>query len=484
MIDPNLGFDPREVKKSLARRDFWHYCEFMLPAFYKPERAFLREIAHKLQDFYENSHKHILIINAPPRHGKSLTAQNFVEWILGRNPHEQIMTASYNSILSTTFSKKVRDTIQQQKIDQHTPTYSEIFTTKIKHGEASANIWATEGNPTQNYIATSPDATATGFGATLLIIDDIIKSASEAYNQNTLDKHWEWFTNTALQRLEQGGKIIVIMTRWATGDLAGRIMERYDPEDIEIFTAKAVQDNGEMLCPEILDRKAYELKTQEMNPDIVEANYNQKPLDVKGRLYADIFKEWASLPPELENAPVYNFTDTADTGTDFLCSINYKVLDKTAYILDIVFSDEPMETTENLVTDLFVDGKVYKAEIESNNGGRGFARTIKQKVNNRGHFFKLETPTQTHNKESRILTSSSWVQENVIFPIGWKQRHRDFSRQLLTYNRKGKNPHDDALDVLASIYERVCGRMEVKVIDKASLGLNPNARNRRKPYWH
>ena len=311
MIDPRLGFDPREVKKSLARRDFWHYCEFMLPAFYKPDREFLREITRKLQDFYENSEKHILIINAPPRHGKSLTAQNFVEWILGKNPREQIMTASYNSILSTTFSKKVRDTIQQQKIDDHTPTYSEIFSTKIKHGEASANIWATEGNPTQNYIATSPDATATGFGATLLIIDDIIKSASEAYNQNALDKHWEWFTNTALQRLEAGGKIIVIMTRWATGDLAGRIIERYDPEDIEILTAKAIQENGEMLCPEILDKKAYELKTQEMNPDIVEANYNQQPIDIKGRLYSDTFKEWATLPPELETAPVYNFTDTA-----------------------------------------------------------------------------------------------------------------------------------------------------------------------------
>ena len=180
---------------------------------------------------------------------------------------------------------------------------------------------------------------------------------------------------------------------------------------------------------------------------------------------------------------VYNFTDTADTGTDYLCSINYKVKDKTAYILDIVFTDEPMEETENQVAELFTQGEVYKAEIESNNGGRGFARTVKQKVNANGHFFKLETPTQTKNKESRILTSSSWVQENVIFPLGWKQKHREFSRQVLSYNRKGKNPHDDALDVLASIYERVCGKMEVKTIDKAELGLS-NRRRAKKPYWH
>lgn len=316
-----------------------------------------------------------------------------------------------------------------------------------------------------------------------MIIDDIIKSASEAYSQNTLDKHWEWFTNTALQRLEAGGKIIIIMTRWATGDLAGRIIERYDPEDIEIFTAKAVQANGEMLCPEILSRKEFDLKTHEMNPDIVEANYNQQPIDIKGRLYSDTFKEWTTLPPELETAPVYNFTDTADTGTDFLCSINYKIKDKTAYILDIVFTDEPMEETENQVAELFTQGEVYKAEIESNNGGRGFARTVKQKVNANGHFFKLETPTQTKNKESRILTSSSWVQENVIFPIGWKQKHREFSRQVLSYNRKGKNPHDDALDVLASIYEQVYGKMEVKTIDKSELGIS-GRRRAKKPYWH
>ena len=75
------------------------------------------------------------------------------------------------------------------------------------------NLWSLE-NGYNNYLSTSPTGTATGFGASLLIIDDLIKNAEEAYNENVKEKHWDWFTNTILSRLEEGGKIIIIMTRF------------------------------------------------------------------------------------------------------------------------------------------------------------------------------------------------------------------------------------------------------------------------------
>ncbi|ETJ26097.1 hypothetical protein Q604_UNBC17527G0001, partial [human gut metagenome] len=108
-----------------------------------------------------------------------------------------------------------------------------------------------------SYLATSPDGSSTGFGATLLIIDDIIKNAEEAYNENVKESHWSWFTNTMLSRLEEGGKIIIIMTRWASDDLAGRAIEHFkdDPKfKSKVIMMKAVQEDGSMLCPEVLSK--------------------------------------------------------------------------------------------------------------------------------------------------------------------------------------------------------------------------------------
>ena len=101
-----------EAKKELARREFFYFCHLTAPSFYKSEREFLVRLCNEMQSFYE-SDENALIINLPPRHGKSRTASMFVEWVLGRNQSEKIMTGSYNETLSTTFSKAVRNAIQE-----------------------------------------------------------------------------------------------------------------------------------------------------------------------------------------------------------------------------------------------------------------------------------------------------------------------------------------------------------------------------------
>ena len=120
------------------------------------------------------------------------------------------------------FSKAVRNTISEIKADPDRIVYNDIFPDiKIKKGDGAMNLWSLEGQYS-NYLATSPTGTATGFGADIIIIDDLIKNAEEANNENVLEKHWEWFTNTMLSRLETNGKIIIIMTRWHSNDLAGK----------------------------------------------------------------------------------------------------------------------------------------------------------------------------------------------------------------------------------------------------------------------
>ncbi|NLY80103.1 MAG: phage terminase large subunit [Lysinibacillus sp.] len=439
-----------------AKDNFFKFCNVLAPSFYKESRTFLVHMCYEMQDFYESDDE-VLIINDPPRHGKSRTASMFAQWVFGQNKEEKIMTGSYNETLSTTFSKAVRNGISEAKGDKDKIVYSDIFPdVRIKHGDGAMNLWSLEGGY-NNYLATSPTGTATGFGASLLIIDDLIKNAEEAFNESVLDKHWEWFTNTMLSRLEEGGKIIIIMTRWSSKDLAGRALEHFKEEGKKVrhINMKALQDDGTMLCDEILSRKSYESKVRAMSPEIASANYQQEPIDMKGRLYSS-FKTYDGELPEFKE--IKNYTDTADTGDDFLCSINYGVtFNNEAYVLDILYTKAPMEETEPATAKMLYEGKVNWADIESNNGGRGFARSVERilKEQYRSNFTRVESFYQSKNKQARILSNATWVMDHIYFPADWRYRWPEYFKAMTEYQREGKNKHDDAPDATTGIAEKI-----------------------------
>ena len=367
------------------------------------------------------------------------------------------MTGSYNETLSSTFAKQVRDMIATEQT-QGVTVYRDIFPdTKIKYGEASMNKWALEGSQVANYLATSPTGTATGFGADLIVIDDLIKNSEEAYNSNVLEKHIDWFTNTMLSRTEKGFKLIIIMTRWASNDLAGFILSNYD--DVVHINYKAINDDGTPLDEETLSLEDFEFKTKNMAKEIVYANYQQEPIDIKGRLYSSI-KTYNQLPMDSNNNLLFtaykNYTDTADTGEDYLCSICYGVYNKEAYILDVLYTKEPMEITEPATAKILMDNNIKEADIESNNGGRGFARAVEryllEKYNS--NCCKVRWFHQTQNKRARILSNATWVMEHIYFPVNWADRWTEFYKAITTYQKEGKNKHDDGPDVLTGIAEK------------------------------
>lgn len=436
-----------QARLELARRDFFEYCKLTASDFYKEERVFLQNLCYQLQDFYKSDEK-VCVINMPPRHGKSRTAGKFVEWILGTNPNEKIMTGSYNEDLSSSFAKSVRDTIASEKTEG-VIVYNDIFpNTKIKDGEATQKKWALAGSKVANYLATSPTGTATGFGCTIMIIDDLIKNAKEAYNENTLKNHIDWFNNTMLSRTENGFKLIIIMTRWSSNDLAGYVLENYS--NVRHINYKAVQKDGSMLCKDVLSKEDYEFKTKNMNKDIVYANYQQEPIDVKNRLYTT-FKTYEKLPPAHY---VMNYTDTADEGNDYLCSIDYQMYNNEYYILDVIFTQEPMEVTEPAVAKMLTKDNVGNANIESNNGGRGFARNVQKELKQlKNTHTKVNWFHQGENKIARILSNSTGVMNNIYFPINWEDKWPEFAKHLKHYVRTGKNEHDDAEDCLTGVYE-------------------------------
>lgn len=457
----------REAKLELARRDFWEYCKVKASDFYTEDRSYLKLFCNALVDFYYSDNK-IFVCNMPPRHGKSRTAQLFVGWILGKNPNEKIMTGSYNETLSTTFSRGVRNEIQERVADKNRIVYTDIFpNNRIKRGDGASNLWSLEGHH-NNYLATSPGGTATGFGATLLIIDDLIKNADEAYNETVLDNHWQWFTNTMLSRLEKGGKVIIIMTRWHSKDLAGRALDHYATIGAKIshINMATPQEDGDMLCDGVLDRESYDLIAATMGEDIVAANYQQKPIDLKGRLYTAI-KTYKDIPRDKPTGsnelgePLFvdirSYTDTADKGDDYLCNIVYGVYNYECYVLDVMYTKDPMEITEPLLAKTLHTHKVNTADIESNNGGRGFGRSVERLLRDihKTNRTNVNLFHQSKNKKARILSNSTWVMNHVYFPENWRDRWSEFHKAIYEYQKEGKNKHDDAADALTGVAEKV-----------------------------
>lgn len=462
-IDIQLAI--KGAKIELARREFFFYCQLKAPKFYADDREYLKTLCEEMQRF-RDSDEDILIINMPPRHGKSFTATNFVEWILGKNIKEQVMTGSYNEDFSAEFSKEVRNTITKLS-DGDEIVYSDIFpNTRIAQGESQAKKWALV-NGFKTYLATSPNGSATGRGASYIIIDDLIKNAYEAHNDISLEKQWKWFTDTMLSRLEQGGKLIIIMTRWSEKDLAGRALKELKNVGYKIkhVCMKALQDDGSMLCEKVLDRRRYDLKTKAMSKDIAEANYNQNCINLEGRLYTS-FKEYSLSKDEREWQGIKCYIDTADKGADYLCCIIYGLYNKQPYILDVYYTKQPMEITEQEVAKRIVKFQVNDCLIEGNNGGEGFKRSVERIVRQELNSTKCRFKTfhQSKNKEARILSNATWVMDNIYYPEGWGNMWPEYYEAMYSYQREGKNEHDDAPDATTGVAEQCTSKSGIRIL--------------------
>ena len=173
-----------------------------------------------------------------------------------------------------------------------------------------------------------------------------------------------------------------------------------------------------------------------------------------GMMYERGFKEYEEIPISKRKVRK-NYTDTADTGEDFLCSVCYVETEDHCYVTDVLYTNKPMEYGESATARMLIANSTEYAEIESNNGGRGFARNVESLVNAEGHAeITISSFYQGLNKQTRIFTNSNKVQNLILFPKGWKEKWPDFARSLLGFKKEGKNAHDDAPDVITGIAEK------------------------------
>lgn len=456
----------REARLEMCRRDFYFFCKTLQKKFYVTETnssEHLKILCDTLQDFVFNDKKHdTLVINMGPRHGKSFTMSNFCDFYLGHRPEGHVMVGTYNEKLSTKFAKTVRNTIQEKKSSDGTIVYSDIFPgTKIKYGEAAANLWSLDGeNSYDSFLSTSPNGSSTGFASTLTIIDDLVQDAKEAYNPRKLQEHWDWFNNTMISRLEKGGKIIIMATRWHSQDLSGRVIEEFG-DRVRVLTMKTClsEETHEMLCPKLLPWEEYIKKISTMDKRIALANYQQICIDTDSVLYKNLheydYNEFIKNP-DGKLLEKYCYIDTADTGSDYECAISFTLDWKKhrIYILDVLYTQDPMEITEEELAKRFKNNRINIARFEQNNGGRGHARAVERITQEKYKNFLTQITYfhQSNNKVARIRSNASTACSFLYFPSNWNIIWPEFYRDLSKFDID-TSEHDDCADALTGVIE-------------------------------
>ncbi len=413
-----------------------------------------------------------LIITMPPQHGKSLGATTLLPaYLLGLNPDLRIAIASYSASLACKFNRRVQRIIESKE-------YGAIFPqTTIKKGAKPPNYIRTAEeveiiDHDGSLLSVGREGSLTGNRVDCFIIDDLYKDAKEANSPIVRESCLEWYTSVVRTRTHNDSSELIVFTRWHEEDLIGSIckkeawqpLERWeqidnaDPNCWLYLNFEALKRSpSSQVDPRTQDealwpaRQSSELLLEKrtLDPLRFECMYQGHPSTPEGLLYGDNFETYTSLPHQIMRRA--NYTDTADMGDDYLCSICYSVAAGAIYITDVVYTREPMEVSEPLVATMLLENNTSLATIESNNGGRGFARAVGKLA----PIVKIEWFHQSANKEARILSNSATVVRNIYMPEGWQRRWPDFAAHLTTYRRQYRsNRWHDAADVVTGIVER------------------------------
>ncbi len=423
-----------------------------------------------------------LIITMPPQHGKSVGATTLLPaYMLGIDPDLRMAIASYSASLASKFNRRVQRIIESEE-------YASLFPeTTIKRGSRPANYIRTADEVEivgrdGVLLSVGREGSLTGNRVDCFVLDDLYKDAMEANSPIVRENCWEWYTSVVKTRMHNSSRELIVFTRWHEEDLIGELCrleqcvefrswrdaERL-PQDAWLYlNFEAVKcsppseidprPTGQALWE---SRHSAELLASKRRLDAMrfECMYQGHPSSREGLLYGDNFSEYDALPREIVRWG--NYTDTADTGDDYLCSICYGVdTDGIIYVRDVVYTREPMEVTERLVGDMLNLTQTRIAVVESNNGGRGFARALQRLA----PTTRVEWFHQSGNKEARILSNSATVLHVMRFPRGWQERWGDLYTHLSTYRRLFRsNRWHDAADVLTGIVER-------EIVERKSFG--------------
>jgi predicted phage terminase large subunit-like protein len=288
----------REDAKNLAQNDFMTFVRRMWPGFIPGKH---HEVVAKAFENVVNGHNKRLIINMAPRHTKSEFASYLLPaWFLGKNPNKKIIQTSHTAELAVGFGRKVRNLIDSEE-------YNQVFNdVKLKADNKSAGRWAT--NKGGEYFSIGVGGSVTGKGADLLIIDDPHSEQEAklaAHKPDIFDSVYEWYTSGPRQRLQPGGAIIIVATRWSLRDLTGQVIKASQTrggDEWEVIELPAIMPSGKPVWPEFWKLEELLALKEELPVGKWNAQYQQQPTAEEGAIVKrEWWKRWdADRPPQCD----------------------------------------------------------------------------------------------------------------------------------------------------------------------------------------
>lgn len=436
--------------------------------FYAPRKHYLRPMVQGFQDVLDGKLR-LLTISMPKRAGKSQTGINFVNMLSGKFPDRSTLMEGTGDDLVKSFYNGCLEYLTVPNEYLFYDVFPDARLVQTNADTKTANLKSKSRFPT--IMCRSIDARQVGLSeaTNVLYLDDCVEGREEAKNRQRLDDKWEVISGDIMGRAIEGTPMVFTGTRYSLYDPIGRVQEHAQREGwawraIEIPALDLVTDESnyeyEREGKKVFTTAYFREQRELLSAEQFESEFQQQPFEAKGLLFnKDELNYFFELPKDRDPDTIIAVGDTAESGSDSTSMPVAKIYGSDVYIVDVVFDDSPAEVTKPECAKCLIDNRVASAVFESNNAGQYYARDVDQIIRERGYSVGIRTKRTISNKQTRIEFASDNIKKNFYFkhPSTYKRgsQYWNFMKEVTTYTRSGKVPHDDAPDSLSLLENEI-----------------------------
>lgn len=436
--------------------------------FYAPRKHYLRPMVQGFQDVLDGKLR-LLTISMPKRAGKSQTGINFVNMISGKFPDRSTLMEGTGDDLVKSFYNGCLEYLTVPNEYLFYDVFPDARLVQTNADTKTANLKSKSRFPT--IMCRSIDARQVGLSeaTNVLYLDDCVEGREEAKNRQRLDDKWEVISGDIMGRAIEGTPMVFTGTRYSLYDPIGRVQEHAQREGwawraIEIPALDLVTDESnyeyEREGKKVFTTAYFREQRELLSAEQFESEFQQQPFEAKGLLFnKDELNYFFELPKDRDPDTIIAVGDTAESGSDSTSMPVAMIYGNAVYIVDVVFDDSPAEVTKPECAKCLIDNRVASAVFESNNAGQYYARDVDQIIRERGYSVGIRTKRTISNKQTRIEFASDNIKKNFYFkhPSTYKRgsQYWNFMKEVTTYTRSGKVPHDDAPDSLSLLENEI-----------------------------
>ena len=436
--------------------------------FYAPRKHYLRPMVQGFQDVLDGKLR-LLTISMPKRAGKSQTGINFVNMLSGKFPDRSTLMEGTGDDLVKSFYNGCLEYLTVPNEYLFYDVFPDARLIQTNADSKTINLKSKSRFPT--IMCRSIDARQVGLSeaTNVLYLDDCVEGREEAKNRQRLDDKWEVISGDIMGRAIEGTPMVFTGTRYSLYDPIGRVQEHAQREGwawraIEIPALDLVTDESnyeyEREGKKVFTTAYFREQRELLSAEQFESEFQQQPFEAKGLLFnKDELNYFFELPKDRDPDTIIAVGDTAESGTDSTSMPVAMIYGNAVYIVDVVFDDSPAEVTKPECAKCLIENKVASAVFESNNAGQYYARDVDQIIRDRGYSVGIRTKRTISNKQTRIEFASDNIKKNFYFkhPSTYKRgsQYWNFMKEVTTYTRSGKVPHDDAPDSLSLLENEI-----------------------------